>query len=110
MKTMVFVSLPMRGYSDEEIIVRQEKIFGDFKADNPDSLLINPFRPSEGLEGHQITIQEAIGKEDVYMLGLSISNLSFADVAVFAKGWENYPGCRIEHKVCTYYDIPIKYA
>ena len=107
MRTMVFVSLPMRGYSDEEIIVRQEKIFGDFAAENKDCLLINPFKPKSN---EQITMQEALGREDVYWLGASIQNLSFADVAVFAKGWENYPGCRIEHKICTYYDIPIRYA
>ena len=109
MKTMVFVSLPMRGYSDEEIIVRQEKIFGDFQANDKDAILINPFTP-KNLSERQITMYEQIGKEDVYWLGQSISLLSFADVAIFAKGWENYPGCRIEHKVATYYNIPKIYA
>ena len=105
MKKMVFVSLPMRGCSDEDIVVRQEKIFGDFQAEDPDSLLINPFKPKTASEG-QITLHEAVGKGDVYWLGASISTLSFADVAIFGRGWANSPGCRIEHKVCTYYGIP----
>ncbi len=109
MKTMVFVSLPMRGYSDEEITARQDAIFDDFKANDKDAILVNAFIPKTASDG-QITMMEQIGRPDVYWLGQSISTLSFADVAVFAKGWENFPGCRIEHKVATYYDIPIIYA
>lgn len=106
MKKMVFVSLPMRGFSDEEIIVKQEKIFEDYRTHEPDALLINPFSP----DAKQIKLHEVLGREDVYWLGQSISLLSFADVVIFAKGWENYPGCRVEHKVATYYDIPTEYA
>lgn len=107
MRTMVFISLPMRDKSEEEIIVNQQKLFGDYQAEHPDAILINEFNP---VPKDQITLMEQLGREDVYMLGRSIALLSFADVVIFAKGWENYSGCRIEHKVATYYDIPKIYA
>ena len=106
MKTLVFVSLPMRGYSDEEIKDRQEEIFNEFKANDKDAQLINPF------EGKQVQMDmnDIAGRPDVYWLGHSIAALSYADVVIFAKEWENFPGCRIEHKVATYYGIPIRHA
>ena len=41
----------------------------------------------------------------VSFLARSISDLSKADVAIFAPGWENFSGCRCEHAVCEEYGI-----
>jgi len=41
----------------------------------------------------------------VYCLGESIKLMEDADIAVFAPGWENARGCRIEHKICEEYNI-----
>lgn len=40
-------------------------------------------------------------------LAKSIEYLADADVAVFAKGWENYRGCSIEHACAFWYGIKI---
>lgn len=43
----------------------------------------------------------------LWYLGKSIEFLSKADYAYFAKGWENYRGCRIEHECAVQYGIKI---
>ena len=108
MNTMVFISQPMRGLDPEDIKSVQDHIFKEYKEKYPDRdfQLINPYYP----EPSQMEISHLMGNHAVKMLGESISNLSYADVVLFAKGWENFPGCRIEHRVCTYYNIPIEYA
>lgn len=108
MKTMVFISQPMKGFSDEEIKSIQRDIYNAYIASNPgkEFQLINPYTPSDG----QMEMSDIVGHHDVDLLGKSISLMSYADVVIFAKHWEEFRGCRIEHKVCTYYNIPIRYA
>lgn len=108
MKVLLFVSLPMRGLEDEEIKAKQKELYKRYKKKYPDMdvQLINQYKGKPD----QMTMQDMLGKPEVELLGESISLMSYADVVLFAKGWENYPGCRIEHKVCTYYNLPIEYA
>lgn len=99
----VFISQPMKGVSDAKVLVVREKLFGEFKAEHPDAILIDSLTsPTEALR--------EVKHPSVQLLGRSIGRLSDADVIIFAKGWENYPGCRIEERVATYYDIKRIYA
>lgn len=41
----------------------------------------------------------------LWFLGKSLELLSTADVAFFAKGWEDARGCRIEHECAIEYGI-----
>lgn len=43
----------------------------------------------------------------LWYLAKSIEMLSKADVAAFAKNWNKYRGCKIEHLCATEYEIPI---
>lgn len=43
----------------------------------------------------------------VYCLGRAIIKLSEADIVVFAEGWENARGCRIEHTIAQDYGMDI---
>lgn len=97
----VFVSQPMKGLTDQEVVAVREKIFGDFKADHPNAELLDSYGAIKKKMGEYFTYVNP----SVAMLGESIQTLADADVVLFAKGWENYPGCRIEEKVATYYDI-----
>lgn len=108
MNTMVFISQPMRGIDPEDIKSIQDNVYKEYQERHPgeSTRLINPYREPDA----QIEMSQIIGNHSVKLLGESIALLSYADVVVFAKNWENYPGCRIEHKVCRYYDIPIEYA
>ena len=49
------------------------------------------------------------GKNFTDSLGKSISLMSEADLVVFAPGWENARGCRIEHEVAKEYGIQVSY-
>lgn len=40
-------------------------------------------------------------------LSKSILVMSQADTIVFAKGWENSKGCRIEHQIAQEFNLPI---
>ena len=99
----VFISQPMRGLSEAKIITVRERIFGDFQAKYPDAELIDNFVPTSE---ERLAVKHA----EVQLLGRSVCRLADADIVIMAKGWENHPGCRIEHKIATYYDIPVKYA
>lgn len=108
MKVMLFISLPMRDRTDEEIRNRQKELYRNYCKKYPDReiQLINMFQGKP----KQMTMQDMLGHADIELLGESISLMSYADVVLFDSGWENYPGCRIEHKVCTYYNLPVEYA
>ena len=43
----------------------------------------------------------------LWFLGKSLELLSTADVAYFAKDWDKYRGCKIEHTCATEYGIDV---
>ena len=43
----------------------------------------------------------------LWFLGKSLELLSTADCAYFAKGWQDYRGCKIEHECAVQYGIDI---
>ena len=93
----LFVSQPMRGKSNEEILaVRQraiesaERNFGE-KFDVIDSFFQNA----------------PVDAKPLWFLGKSLELLADADVAYFAKGWEEARGCRIENTCAIEYGIEV---
>lgn len=91
-KKKLFVSLPMRGLTDEEIVARQEK-------------LLEPYKD-------KYELMDTVSREDppnpdnpVWYLGGSIQMLGDADLVIFASNWAEAPGCRIERMVCALYAI-----
>ena len=83
----LFISQPMRGLSDKEILETREEI--KIKA--------------EQQLGEQL---ELIDKSvPVWYLGKSIQFLSQADVVYFGEGWQDARGCRIEHEIALRYGI-----
>lgn len=108
MNTMVFISQPMRDIEPSEIARQQLEAFDNYCKKYPDKdfQLINPYRVPD----RQLEMSHLMGNHSVKMLGDSIANMSYADVVLFLPHWDEYPGCRIEHKVCTYYNIPVEYA
>lgn len=93
----IFISQPMNGKTDEEIKSERQRvitIMGSYLEDKVkviDSIVQNPPKKATPL----------------WFLGKSLEALSMADVAVFAKGWEKYRGCRIEHTCAIEYGIRI---
>lgn len=102
----VFISQPMSGLTDAEIIAVREKIFGDFEAENPNAELLDSYGEVKSRMGEYYTYEHP----NVAMLSKAVDELADADVILFAPGWEKHRGCRIEEKIATYYDIPKKYV
>lgn len=92
----LFISQPMRGLTDEEILKAREEI--RVKAaktiGEPVELLESFFK---GFEPK--------GNIPIAYLGKSISLLAEADVVYFGEGWKDARGCKIEHEVAVQYGI-----
>lgn len=91
----VFISQPMRGKSNEEILSERNQMIkkvNEIATEKPE--VIDSFFENAPAEA-----------KPLWFLGKSLELLSTADVAVFAKGWEEARGCRIEHECCVQYGI-----
>ena len=93
----LFISQPMRGKTDEEILaVRQRAI-----------------ESAERHLGEKVEVIDSFFKDapvtnrPLWFLGESLKLLATADVAYFAKGWEEARGCRIENTCAIEYGIDV---
>lgn len=102
MTKKVFVSLPMRDRSTDEI-----------REDMND--ILDMIKPSYEELGEDVELIDTVWMdapgpdildESAWYLGRSIQALSEADIAVFHPGWREARGCIIEHMVCAMYNIP----
>ena len=96
----LFISQPMKGLTDEEILKAREEIRKKAeKAIGEPVELIDSF-----IKEYPGEINKSV---PVYYLGKSIQLLSQADIAYFGGDWRNARGCLIEHEVATQYGIKI---
>ena len=94
----LFISQPMRGLTDEEILTERERIKARAEKTIGEPVeLIDSF-----VEDYPGEINKVI---PVFYLGKSIEFLSQADVAYFGGDWRKARGCKIEHDVATAYGI-----
>ena len=93
----LFISQPMRGKTDEEILAVREKAI----------------RSAEKHLGEKVEVIDSFFQncpaeaQPLWFLGKSLELLSTADVAYFAKGWEDARGCRIENTCAVEYGIDL---
>ncbi len=93
----VFISQPMRGKTDEEVIRDREKAIKTIREKMGDDVKI--------IESFMVrTPKEA---KALWHLGESIKLLSNADYIFLVDGWENARGCRIEYLCAEEYGIKI---
>lgn len=95
MSKKLFISQPMRGKSDAEILAVREQAI----------------QVAERLLGEKVEVIDSFfqnAAEDarpLWFLGKSLELLSTADMAYFAHGWMDARGCRIEHECAVQYGI-----
>lgn len=96
----VFISQPMNGKSEEEILKEREDAMIKLMGIYPDKELeiIDSYIEEEP--------DEDVKFDGAWYLGVSILLLSCADVAYFIKGWDDARGCLLEHDVAVAYGIP----
>ena len=93
----LFISQPMRGKTDEEILAVREKAIASAKR-----------QIGEDVEVIDSFFQNApVDANPMWYLAKSLELLSTADVAYFAKGWEEARGCRIENTCAIEYGIEL---
>lgn len=91
----LFISQPMRGKTDEEILTVREKAI----------------KSAEKLIGEPVEVIDSffqsapVGVKPLWYTGESIKLLAEADVAYFVKGWNEFRGCRIENTCAIEYGI-----
>jgi len=96
----LFISQPMKDKTNEEIEAVREKAIASAKKNLADA-------------GEEIEVIDSFFKDaphdakPLWFLGKSLELLSTADVAYFAKGWEEARGCRIENQCAIEYGIDI---
>ena len=94
----LFISEPMRGLTDEEILKAREEIKTRAEQAIGEQVeLIDSF-----VEDYPKEINKSI---PVWYLGKSIQFLSQADIAYFGGDWRNARGCKIEYEVANAYGI-----
>lgn len=93
----LFISQPMKGKSDEEILAEREKAI----------------KSAEELLGEPVEVIDSFlqsvpaDARPLWFLGKSLELLSTADVAYFTKGWEEARGCKIENICAIKYGITV---
>ena len=93
----LFISQPMRGKTDEEILKEREKAVASAEKHLGEKVeVIDSFFQNAPAEA-----------KPLWFLGKSLELLSTADVAYFAPGWQEARGCRIENTCAIEYGITV---
>ena len=104
---LFFISQPMADKTDVEIAERtmiKERIKREI---NPAAIFINSVLDREKMKKE--IKDKKVKSESLYYLAKSLKLLSTADMAVFATGWEDTRGCRIEEMAARQYEIDVYY-
>lgn len=93
----LFISQPMKGKTDKEILAVREKAIksAEEKLGEPVEIIDSFFQSAPA------------DARPLWFLGKSLELLSTADVAFFAKGWEDARGCKIENTCAIEYGIDV---
>ena len=94
----LFISLPMNGLSNDDILSKIDSIHNLYKDEYE---LIPTYIHSSP--------DSSIKAPGLWYLGKSIELMSRADLVFFCKGWESARGCIVEHECAVRYGIKILY-
>ncbi len=93
----LFISQPMRGKTDAQILAEREKAIQSAKD-----------HTGEDIEVIDSFFRDApVDARPLWFLGKSLELLSTADVAYFAHGWQDARGCRIENQCAIDYGVTV---
>ena len=98
-KKKLFISQPMRGRTDKEILAqREDAITKARELFNEEVVILDSYFRDYTPSTDNIALE---------YLGESLKLLAQADVVYFAKGWSSARGCIIEHHCAVEYGIKI---
>ena len=95
----LFISQPMRGREYDAIMAERKALIADaavaLRTDDVEVL---------------DTYFQHLDKPPLRLLGMSLEKMADADAVIFAPGWKEARGCRVEHLAASEYNIPIIHA
>lgn len=99
----IFISQPMRGLTDEEVLAKRLEVGERLRSQGNKVFFTYYLTEPER--------SEADGPSAVPLVYMarSISQMALADAVYFCKGWEEARGCRVEHKIAEEYGLEIMY-
>ena len=93
----LFISQPMKGKTDEEILAERRKAIRSAERQLGEAIeVIDSFFQSAPADA-----------KPLWFLGKSLELLAGADIAYFAKGWQESRGCKIENICAIEYGIAV---
>ena len=108
----IFISQPMTGKSEEEILeTRQkeiDKIHQLFDADGVEINIIASYIDDATRKHFKEHVSDDINW-DIFWLSQSLERLAMADIIWLCDGWEYSNGCNIELECATRYGVGIMY-
>ena len=92
----LFISQPMRGKTEEEILKERKALIADaavaLRTDDVEVL---------------DTYFQHLDKPPLQLLARSLEKMADADAVIFAPGWRDARGCRVERLAAAEYGVPI---
>ena len=108
----IFISQPMTGKSEEEILATRQKeidkIHQLFDADGVEINIIASYIDDATREHFKEHVSDDINW-DIFWLSQSLERLAMADMIWLCDGWEYSNGCNIELECATRYGVGIMY-
>ena len=108
----IFISQPMTGKSEEEILATRQKAIDKihqlFDADGEQVNIIDSYIDDATRNEFQGRMGDAINW-DIYWLSKSLERLAIADTIWLCDGWEYSKGCNVELECAISYGLDIVY-
>lgn len=108
----IFISQPMTGRSEEEILATRQKeidkIHQLFDADGVEINIIASYIDDATRKHFKEHVSDDINW-DIFWLSQSLERLAMADIIWLCDGWEYSNGCNIELECATRYGVGIMY-
>lgn len=96
----IYISQPMRGRATDEIIAECKALIAAAAVElrTDDIKVLDTYRGAY------------IDKPPLQLLARALEKMADADAVIFAPGWRDARGCRVEHLAASEYGIPIIHA
>ena len=96
----IYISQPMRGRSTDDIIAERKALVAD---------------AAVALQTDEVEVLDTFlngytNKPPLHLLALALEKMADADAVIFAPGWRDARGCRVEHLAASEYGISIIHA
>lgn len=92
----IFISQPMRGKTDAEILAERERAIKAAKAKWVDVEVLESFFRGAPTEA-----------KPLWFLGESLKVMADADAVIVCKGWSDARGCKVEIAAADAYKLPV---